>query len=739
MRLISRLRQRLHARGDRLSLWDRLSSRSRGLPAGPRIPSRSPSERDSRPSTQGRDRLESRSHKEEQSHKEGRYRRIARWTAILAALALVTFAVAWFAFPFPIERLDNWPVSPRVTDRTDRVLLTLVAKDEQWRFPIPLTQMSPWLVKATIAAEDERFFFHPGVDPISVVRAVGQNIAACGIQSGASTLTMQICRMMDDRPRSFRAKIAESFRALQLERLRSKDDILEAYLNLAPYGRNFRGVQAASLAWFGRPASELTLSEAALLAGLPQSPARYRPDRHPDRAKARRNVVLYRMLETGVITHAQWQQAVAEPVILRPAPRQIHAPQAAWLALHRRPLGGRTTIHATLQNNVERLAKAHAAALPPGTNVAVLLMDISTGDILALVGSADPADPIDGQVNGVIARRSPGSTLKPFVYAAAFQARRLAPDSTVYDIPIDRAGWSPENFDRSFCGPLPAAEALQRSLNVPAILTAEAVGLARCAGLIESAGVRLPDNVLARGGLAVVTGATEVTLLDLVTGYATIGRGGLRQAPRLFMDDPTNPARALEPDVCAALDDILSSEHRRPKGMESWPAETIPWFMWKTGTSSRRRDAWAVGHNHRVAVGVWVGRFSGAGHAGYVGAHAAEPLLSAIFDLPAIRSSMVPDPPRLWAVLDPLPRPAELGGPLQILTPRNGARFVALGGQTVIRPRANRDAGLTWFLNGRLLPPDQANRLTLPPGQFELRCTTPAGPATATRFTILPE
>jgi penicillin-binding protein 1C len=549
---------------------------------------------------------------------------------------------------------------------------------------------------------------------------------------------MQICRMMDDRPRSFRAKLIESFRALQLERLRSKDAILETYLNLAPYGRNLRGVEAAALAWFGRPASDLSLPEAALLAGLPQSPARYRPDRHPQRAKARRNTVLRRMLETGVITRGQWRQAVREPLVLRPVQRCVRAPQAAWLALQRRPLGGRTTIDADLQADAERLVDEHVGRLPEGTDVAVLVMDIPTGDILALVGSADPADPVDGQVNGTVALRSPGSTLKPFVYAAAFQSRRLAPDSTVYDIRIDRAGWSPENFDGGFRGPLSVAEALQRSLNVPAILTAEAVGLPRCAGLIESAGVTLPDGVLAHGGLAVVTGAVEVTLLDLVTGYATLGRGGIRQSPRLFPDEPITRVRAVEPDVCAALDDILSSRRRRPRGMGPWSAEAIPWFTWKTGTSSRRRDAWAVGHNRKVAAGVWVGRFSGAGCEAYVGALAAEPLLAALFALPGIRSDIIPAPPAPWPVREPLPRPVELEGPLRILGPRDGARFVALAGGTIIRPRANREDGLTWFLNGRMLARDGCGRLTLPPGRFELRCVARDGPVAVSRFDVLP-
>ena len=368
-----------------------------------------------------------------------------------------------------MEALNQWSVSPVVTDRSGHTLLRIVGSDDQWRQPVPLDEISPWMVQATIAVEDERFRLHPGVDPIAIVRATGQNILNRDIVSGASTITMQVCRMMDKRPRTVKAKTVEAFRALQLECILSKEEIIEKYLNIAPYGGNIRGVESASRIYFGKRARDLSLGEAALLTGLPKSPTAYRPDRYPETARMRRSTVLRRMAELDMITEEQRAAADAEPVFMAGPIREHAAPHAAWLALQRRQEGGRTTIDIHIQREVERLAEDRARLLPEGTDQAVVVIEIQSGDIVALLGSSDYWDTVDGQVNGVLARRSPGSALKPFIYAAAFEARRLRPDSVVYDVPIERAGWSPRNFDRTFSGELTAAEALRRSLNVPAI------------------------------------------------------------------------------------------------------------------------------------------------------------------------------------------------------------------------------------------------------------------------------
>lgn len=671
-------------------------------------------------------------------------------TAAFGLVGAITVAILWHLFPFPIERLERWPSSPVVTDRSGTVLLQVVGRDEQWRQPVRLDEMSPWLPLAIVAAEDERFWSHHGVDPIAVGRAALQNFRAGRTVSGASTITMQVCRMADDRPRTWSAKLIESFRAVQLEQLRSKPELLELYLNVAPFGGNIRGVEMATRTYFGKRACDLSLGEAATLAGLPKSPGRLRPDRHPDAARQRRDFVLRRMAECGFITTGQQADAACEPVV---SPWRLDtesklratvcpASHAAWLALQRRPEGGRTTIDIAWQTELQRLTEAHARSLPTGSDLAAIVIDIESSAIVALVGSADPTDPVDGQVNGATAPRSPGSTLKPFLYAAAFDARRLAADSVVDDVPIERAGWVPENFDGSFQGSVTAAEALQRSLNVPAILITEELGLSRCVGVLESAGINLSHDAGLRGGLAVAVGAVEVTLLDLTNGYATLGRVGLRRAPRLFLDEEESSVRVLDSNACATVNEILSKHSReaggQPDAVETAfrPVTATPWFMWKTGTSSGRRDAWAVGHNRRFAIGVWAGRFSGAGHVAYVGREAAEPLLRALFHSPAFRQFNAPPSPSPIVPERSLPRRMAASGLLRIKFPAEGSVFVASHGRAIVHPQLNRDEPVSWFLNDRLLNGSSASRLDLPAGSYHLRCITTQGQFADTRFRI---
>lgn len=683
-----------------------------------------------------------RSHRTAYRRLRGRWHRIRVWARRVVLAAAIVFtsgvlllAIAWALWPFPTQRLQ-WPENRVVTDRNGRVMAALTAVDGQWRTPVPLERMSPWLVQATVAAEDQRFWSHAGVDPRAVVRAATSNLAAGRVVSGASTLTMQVCRMLDDRPRTWRAKLVEGFRALQLERCVGKGGILELYLNAAPYGRNYRGAEAAANAWFSKSAADLSLAEAALLAGLPKSPTRYDPARSPHAARARRDAVLRRMAAEGMISDARCAEAIGEPVWLRPQRRSIVAPHAAMLAFQRRHDGGRTTIDLQWQAEVERLVAEHATMRPAGCDAAVVVLDLAGGDIVALVGSADVDDPIDGQVDGSRARRSPGSALKPFIYAAAFEAGRLAPESVVYDVPIVRGGWSPDNADDSFAGPMSAADALRRSRNVPAILVTEAVGIARCVGVLEAAGVSLPVSAVSRSGLACAVGGVDVTLLDVTNAYATLGRGGVWVRPRLFMDENVDTRRVLDRDVCAAIDDILGSHRRRPNGFEDRAPDAVPWFMWKTGTSARQRDAWAVGHNHHVAIGVWVGRFDGRPCSGLSGAETAEPLLARLFNLPGIRATAVPPAPPSRAPVRPLPPPDEARDVFRITYPSDRATFVALDGVAVFSPRATRQDGVQWFIDGAWHSDGLPGRIALAPGAHELRCVASSGEAAAIRVAV---
>ncbi|MCF7974741.1 MAG: penicillin-binding protein 1C [Phycisphaerae bacterium] len=665
-------------------------------------------------------------------------KRILRVAAVLVLLCGGAFAGLWILCPFPQAQLTQWAVSPMVQDTAGQTMLGLVSQQDTWRLPVSLEAMSPWVIQATIAVEDKRFFKHTGVDPWAVLRAVKQNILARRVLSGASTLDMQVCRMMEGRDRTLTSKAIESFRALQLNRLKSKHEILALYLNVAPYGGNVRGVEAAAQLYFSKHARDLILPEAALIAGLPQSPTRYRPDRHLARAQQRQHVVLDRMFEQGMISNQQRAEAKAFPLVIDRQTFEQRATHVSWWALRKRSQGGQTTIDLEIQDTAEQLAQGQLAALPDESEIAVVVIDIANAAIKAMVGSGNPLDPVDGQVNGAMARRSPGSALKPFIYAAAFEAGRLNQDSIVYDVPIERGGWSPENFDRQFRGPVTVAQALQWSLNVPAILVAEAMGPARCCGVVESVGIPLPANAPARGGLALAVGGIEVTLLDLTNGYATLGRGGVRRAPRLFEDEQSESFPALDSGVCAVINDCLSSRRRQSVGMNGVLPVHAPWFMWKTGTSSGRRDAWAVGHNGRYAMGVWIGRFKGTGRAAYVGAQAAEPLLLSLFSHPQLRGHTVPAQPEILRVSNPLVLPREKQDHLLITKPGHGEEFICVQARASVHVAANREQGVQWFLNGRLL--DQgATRLSLAPGHYELRCIdTEKGDSSCVRFVVSP-
>ncbi|MFW6162381.1 MAG: penicillin-binding protein 1C, partial [Planctomycetota bacterium] len=570
-------------------------------------------------------------------------RRHKRRRRILLALGAVAGALGLLcavcillnvAFPFPGRRLAEAREGVRVLDRAGDVLRPFTGPDDCWAFWTGLEEVSPRLVEATIAVEDQRFRSHPGVDPLAVLRAVGQNVRHRRIVSGASTITMQVIRLLTPRPRTLRSKVIEAFRAVQLERRASKEAILEHYLNRAPYGGNLLGAEAASLAWFGKHACDLSLAEAALLAGLPQAPSRLRPDRHPERAKARRDHVLERMAACGFVSDEHLRVARRQPVAVRRSPFPFEAPHFARLVRRRYP--GRGELHGTLDRRVQRLAEetvreAVAALRPEGvTNAAVVVIENRTAAVRAMVGSCDfHAEADDGQVNGAVAPRSPGSALKPFTYALAFQRGLATPDTVLADVPASYTGYEPENYDHAFRGPVPAAEALRDSLNVPAVRLLAQVGHRPLHRFLRRLGLATLTRPADHYGLALTLGSTEVTLLELTSAYATLARLGVHRPYRLLETEPVPEGRRVLDAGAAWLVADALCEADPLAGARS---DDELRMAWKTGTSYGHRDAWTVAFTPAYTVGVWVGNFDGRPSGALVGIRAAAPVARTLMD-----------------------------------------------------------------------------------------------------------
>jgi len=515
-------------------------------------------------------------------------------------------------------------------DRDGEVLRSYLADDESRLYWVPLSDIAPRVIDGVIAVEDERFRLHPGVDPISIVRAVGQNLRGGRVVSGASTITMQLVRMLHPRPRSLRGKAIEAFRALQLERLLSKDEILEWYLNLIPCGGNVAGVEAAAWDYFDKGAEELSLAEAALLAGLAQAPSRLRPDRHPERAKVRRDYVLKRMSVCDFITPEQSATAQAQAVQTVRRLRPFDAPHLTRMVRARRPGVGdvTTTLDRDAQSLAEQAIRAQVAALRHAgvTNGAVVIIENETSAVRALVGSCDFRSVRDqGQVNGATALRSPGSALKPFTYALAFERGICGPETVLADVPCNIAGYDPDNYDGSFRGLVTARESLADSLNVPAVRLLERVGAERLLTKLHAFGLDTLNRSAGHYGLALTLGSAEVTLLDLTNAYACLARMGQWQPYRLCADAPLqSPTRVMSEGAAWLVADVLSD----PQRMDGRHVR----MAWKTGTSWGHRDAWTVAWTPRWTVGVWLGNFRGTASRALVGAEAAAPVAASIMD-----------------------------------------------------------------------------------------------------------
>jgi penicillin-binding protein 1C len=550
----------------------------------------------------------------------------------VALLASAIFATDR-SFPPDLGRAERGSVV--VLDRNRAILRAFETPEGAWRLPTTVEDVDPRYLALLRAYEDQRFDEHVGVDPLAVARAAWQWASSGHIVSGASTLTMQAARLLDPRPRGLGAKLHQMARALQLEVRLSKERILSAYLTLAPFGGNLEGVRAASLAYFGKEPRHLSLGEAVLLVALPQSPERLRPDRHPEAALAARAKVLRRLEEHGVLPAADVADALSEPL---PATRLAFPFLAPHLAQHLAAKAApgsaiATPIDRELQSSLEALAKREALRFDDGGDLAVVIVQNRAHAIRAYLGSADFFGP-HGQIDLARALRSPGSALKPFIYGLAFEDRAIHPASLIDDEPMRFGDYVPRNFDRQFQGTVSVREALQQSLNVPAVALLDRVGPVRFVCDLRAAGAGLGfRRLVGTPSLPVALGGLGIDLADLTMLYTAFPNGGEATPLRPTETPAPKPVRLMGAAAAWYVTDILRGSPLPEGFAQALGLIRARDIAFKTGTSYGFRDAWAIGYSPSYTVGVWVGRADGSPRPGHYGRNTATPILLKAFDL----------------------------------------------------------------------------------------------------------
>lgn len=678
-------------------------------------------------------------------------RLIAGLAALVAAVLLIDVAL-----PPPMERPGG--TSILVTDRAGKPLRAFPTTDGRWRFDVNLDEIDPDFVDALVRVEDKRFWRHKGTDWTGLARAAFDSVRAGRIVSGGSTLTMQTARMLEPRPRNAGSKLIEIWRANQLERRLSKREILELYLSLTPYGGNLEGVRAASWSYFGREADRLSTDEIALLIALPQSPEARRPDRRPEAAARARNWVAEKLVRYGVFE----ADAAHEVASVTVPSRRLDFPARAWHAADavRRngpPGDARSTLDAALQAEVERIALIRAVAEGPDVQVSALVVHIPTRAVRALAGSATRERP-GGWIDLTDRPRSPGSTLKPFIYALAFDDGSAAADTRIADLPRRFAGYQPENFDRMFRGDVRVSDALQHSLNVPAVLMLERVGPGRFSSLLASAGAR-PRVSGASGqaaGLAIALGGAGLTARELAVLYGALGDGGMAK-PLVWRAEDEVASRhdtgqrlmgeASAAEILRILQGSPSPEGRMPGQL----TRDAPQIAFKTGTSYGFRDAWAAAVSGEHTIVVWVGRADGAPRTGVTGRDMALPVLFEIADRAAHHLRDEGDSVRRLSADPRIKARGPLlefagGRPPEILFPPQGAELWA-GTVDGRQPRpfvlSGRGAGaLNWYVDGEPCDRDDAGAPVWRPdrpGFYQVTAVDPEGRASRVRVRVLTE
>ncbi|MEE9347344.1 MAG: penicillin-binding protein 1C [Robiginitomaculum sp.] len=629
-----------------------------------------------------------------------------KWSVSAFALAAIGGNAL---LPPPLTRADA--VSTVVTDSQGKWLSGFTVENGRWRIAPNMETLDPRFVAALITIEDKRFYGHGGVDPIAVGRASLTWAKSGRAQSGASTLTMQLVRQLEPRPRTLGSKAIESLRAAQYEMRLSKREILKHYLTHAPYGGNLEGVRAASLSYFGQEPERLTDAQIALLIALPQAPEARRPDLRPKAARAARDEILDKLEQAGFLTARQTREAKEASV----PSRRLPLPENGWLTAQRLASGDtgnhqiQTTLDGNLQRRLEKLARHFVTGKDAAMNLSILVIENERNQVRASIGSAGRERP-GGWIDMATRTRSPGSTLKPFIYGLAFDDGIAAPGTRILDAPTRFGSYQPENFSRRYHGKVTAAQALQHSLNVPAVAALEQVGEARFEAALRATGIKLtvPKQVGGKAGLAVALGGVGVSSEGLGVLYAGLANGGIARPLNWTENDaPTDQAYPLLSKQSAARITKILRQAPTPEGrVPPWLTKTAPPIAYKTGTSYGYRDAWAAGYTDKWTVIIWTGRADGGPLPGQTGRKSAAPLLYDVFaQLGRSETSIA------YAKMDRAPKGlADIQGvvselPVILFPPDRSEVAVSAFGETArgvsLSARSPNRSKLTWYVDGK--------------------------------------
>ena len=564
-------------------------------------------------------------------------RRGRKWlkrTAIFFLGLFLLFFLLNVLFPLPRE-VDY---STLVTDNKGEVMFASLTSDQKWRMKTELDEISPLLQNTIIQKEDKYFFSHPGVNPFAIIKSGFKNIIRWKRVSGASTITMQVARMLEKRPRNLWSKMVECFRAFQLEWKYSKKKILQMYLNMAPYGGNIEGVKSASVIYFNKMPDHLSLAEITALSIIPNRPVSLVPGKNNDLIVEERNRWLRKFARDDYFTKKQIEDALNEPLTAVRRPVPFHAPHLAYKL--RRGLGTEnihTHIDLNTQLKTEQMVYdyVHSLYLKNIHNGSVIIIDNETHKVITYVGSADFKDTADaGQVNGAMAIRQPGSTLKPLLYGLSIDEGYLTPKRIMNDVSTNfGGGYMPENYDKKFNGYVTLEFALDHSLNIPAVKALQQLGVEKLVQKLSDCQFRQVQKDRNKLGLSMILGGCGASLEELTGLYSSFAANGNFIQPSYCTQDTTGRSvRVMSPEANFMIAEMLSKVNR-PDFPLSWESSVhLPRIAWKTGTSYGRRDAWSIGFNKKYTVGVWLGNFNGDGAPDLSGANIATPLLFRIFN-----------------------------------------------------------------------------------------------------------